>query len=165
MSFQTDYVGALGEDIVVDYLKEKGFKVAFTGDRYKAHEIDLIIDDGKEIYYADVKTKRRREKYEDTGFDSPDVINYTKLSKATQKKVYIFFVDYYLGKVFGNYLHILNEHDDKFDDDGNFISHYPINYNKVTYFPLEKMEDWFKLKDEEIELIKSYSKEYEEREY
>lgn len=158
---KTNLIGNFGEDIVYEYLISLGYEVKYYGDRNSSHEIDFTIDDGQETYLADAKTKRCRAKYEDTGIDSKDYRNYKKLSKKLGKRVFIYFVDYYQKWIYGNYLDILDEYDDRYDENGNFTVHYPMFYDGVAYFPMDKMIYIRKLTDKEIETLERYSKEYD----
>lgn len=169
MSFSSDYVGELGEDIVVNYLRSKGYEVDFTGDRYHEHEIDLVVKrDGVILFYADVKTKQCREEYDDTGFDSADYHKYVAFSKKRGVPVFIYFVDFYRKAVEGNYLHILGEvKEAEFDDRGYFINFdpYPKFEDGVAYFPFNRLEYISSLSNFQIAEIGRFSKKYSGRDY
>lgn len=153
-------LGRIGEDIVYNYFVNLGYKVQFYGDRNNQHDIDLIVNDGNETFLVDVKTKRCREKYPDTGFDYRDYLYYNQLSVKKNIDVYIIFVDYHLGKVYHQNLNELDFYDGT----------YPIIFTKydyekgvdksIIYFPLYILPDLFFLEDDEVELLRTNSDEY-----
>lgn len=52
--------GDKGEDIAVDYLVKKGFKIVERNYRYGHGEIDIIAEDPDDGYLVFVEVKRRR---------------------------------------------------------------------------------------------------------
>lgn len=55
-------VAVLGEDIAVDYLKKKGYKIIERNFRKKYQEIDVIATESSTLVFVEVKT-RRSESY------------------------------------------------------------------------------------------------------
>lgn len=53
----TNPVGILGEDIAVDYLKKKGYKIIERNFRKKYEEIDIIAISGSTLVFIEVKTR------------------------------------------------------------------------------------------------------------
>ncbi len=53
----TNPTGVLGEDIAVDYLKKKGYKIIERNFRKRYEEIDIIALDGSTLVFAEVKTR------------------------------------------------------------------------------------------------------------
>ncbi|HVT00774.1 MAG TPA: YraN family protein [Patescibacteria group bacterium] len=50
--------GVLGEDIAVDYLKKKGYKIIERNFRKKYEEIDIISIKDKTLVFIEVKTRK-----------------------------------------------------------------------------------------------------------
>jgi len=50
-------IGKLGEDIAVNYLKQKGYKILDRNFECRQGEIDIIALDKKEIVFIEVKTR------------------------------------------------------------------------------------------------------------
>ena len=53
--------GKHGEQVAVDFLSAKGFKILERNWRFKKNEVDIIAQDGDEIVFVEVKT--RHENY------------------------------------------------------------------------------------------------------
>lgn len=84
-------LGAIGESYVMDYLRRAGCQV-YTPSFEGSHCIDFFVvaPDGL-VFGADVKTYRRRAKYNDTGIDTADWLKYAQIALKTP--VRLFFVD------------------------------------------------------------------------
>jgi len=50
--------GKLGEKLAEKFLTDKGYEILARNYRYERAEIDLIALDGKELVFAEVKTRR-----------------------------------------------------------------------------------------------------------
>ena len=50
-------VGDIGEEIAVNYLKEKGYKILERNAKYTGVEIDIIAKDKKALVFCEVKTR------------------------------------------------------------------------------------------------------------
>lgn len=50
-------IGLLGEDIAVDYLKNKGYKIIERNFRKKYEEIDIVAVIGSTLVFIEVKTR------------------------------------------------------------------------------------------------------------
>ncbi len=50
-------LGLCGEEIVADYLTQKGYTIVVKNYRCKAGEIDIIARDGAELVFIEVKTR------------------------------------------------------------------------------------------------------------
>ena len=50
-------VGDIGEEIAVNYLKEKGYKILERNAKYTGVEIDIIAKDKKTLVFCEVKTR------------------------------------------------------------------------------------------------------------
>ena len=53
--------GAKGEDIAVDFLMKKGYRVLTRNFRFQHGEIDIIAEDGQVLVFVEVKTRRSLE--------------------------------------------------------------------------------------------------------
>lgn len=155
MSFDdNNKLGQMGEDIFVERLIKRGIPYRFYGDRNSSHDIDLIVTINGIDYLVDVKTKRRRDKYEDTGMDYPDYLKYNRLSVELGIDVLIVFVDYFIGKIIYQDLIILDEWD-------GYYPHHDFRYGVkkgITYFNLNNLKYFDTLTDREIQLLKSMEK-------
>jgi hypothetical protein len=141
--------GDLGEAIVDQYLKNKGFlpyRPAFDG----WHPFDRILaaPDKSSIYVADVKAKARRNKYPDTGIDMRHFDKYKQISEKHNMRVFLFFVDELEGRIYGQFLDILASRD----------KNYPRAEGSIIYFLLEKMEHIAYLTPEQISQLKTLSR-------
>ena len=142
--------GNIGEQIVNNYLEKEGF-VIYKPITDSAHSFDrLAIKDKKQLIIAEIKTKARRNKFKDTGFNLSHFNEYKKISEKHNLPVYIFFVDEMLGEVYGNWLSILEEPYEK-------ILKYPYIHNDIIYFHLNKMKQICNLTETEIIELKKYS--------
>lgn len=54
-------LGALGEDLAVNALKEKGYRIVARNHKIYGHEIDVIANDGKTLVFVEVKTRSNRD--------------------------------------------------------------------------------------------------------
>ena len=53
--------GAIGEDLAVDYLKKKGYRIFQRNYRFEHGEIDIIAEDGNALVFVEVKARRSKE--------------------------------------------------------------------------------------------------------
>lgn len=53
--------GAHGEDLAVDYLQKKGYRILARNFRYGRGEIDIIADDNEVLVFIEVKARRSVE--------------------------------------------------------------------------------------------------------
>ena len=58
MTHRTQSFGREGERIAVDYLTEKGYRILRRNYRFGRGEIDIIAQDGTELVFVEVKTRR-----------------------------------------------------------------------------------------------------------
>jgi len=92
--------GNIGEDIIVNFLENKGFIVYKPITKNKAHWIDIFATKNKnEIYAIDVKTKARFNKWKAQGIDVKHYEDYKRLQKKCNINFYLFFVDEKNGEV------------------------------------------------------------------
>ncbi len=53
--------GNWGEEITLDYLKSQGYHLLAQNYRFERGEIDLILDNGGVVVFAEVKTRRSKK--------------------------------------------------------------------------------------------------------
>jgi len=58
MTTQKQTIGKFGEQLALDYLQKNGYRIITTNWRCKWGEIDIIADDGHEMVFVEVKTRR-----------------------------------------------------------------------------------------------------------
>ena len=148
--------GDIGESIVDEYLRKKGFipyAPAFDG----AHPFDRLCasPDKKRIFIAETKSKPARVCYPDTGIDERHYKDYMHIYAKYFIKVYMFFVDEVAKKIYGGWLDKLDlprqvEHKGK-------ILLYPIVTNNIRYFPLEAMSDIAVISEDHSNNLKQHS--------
>ena len=51
-------IGSEYEDIIVNYIKEKGYEILVTNYRCKQGEIDIVAKDGKYLVFIEVKYRK-----------------------------------------------------------------------------------------------------------
>ena len=147
--------GTFGETIVKNYLKNKGFAVYIP--ELGQHVFDMLaIKEKKEIFIVEVKSKARRNYYQDTGINLKHYEEYNYVSEKYNIPIFIFFVDEMLREVYGNWLKELKK---------------PIVVNNVLYpliqagstgiriyFPLQVMaRNIIILNDDDIAELKKLS--------
>jgi len=85
--------GDIGEDIIQEYLEEKGWKV-YRPLTSGAHWFDMLASkDKKEIIALDVKTKARFNYRACQGINKKSYLEYENLLDNIQVPFYLFFVD------------------------------------------------------------------------
>jgi len=80
-------IGKLGEDIAVNYLKQKGYKILDRNFECRQGELDIIALDKKEIVFIEVKT-RTSNRY---GYPS-EAVNKIKQKHMLQTIKYYLYV-------------------------------------------------------------------------
>ena len=146
--------GNLGEKIVDEYFEGQGY-IIYEPTTDGAHLIDrLYVKDKKQLIFADVKTKPKRNKYPDTGFNYKNYKEYEVLEKMGLE-VWIIFVDEVEGAIYGNTLEKLSE-PCSIEHYGRTIE-YPLTEGEIIYFYRNNMIDINLLSREEVAEIKSYN--------
>ena len=68
--------GAQGENLAVDYLKKKGYRILERNFRFERGEIDIVAEDNGELVFVEVKARRS------TSFGEPeDAVTISKQSQ------------------------------------------------------------------------------------
>lgn len=140
--------GDFGEEIVRRYLESKGF-IVYEPATSGAHGFDkLAVKDKQQFVIAECKSKSKRKYFDDTGFDIRHYHEYKLVAKKHNIPVFIFFIDEYLGEVYGNFLSELEKP----------YGNYPLKTNGIIYFPMGLMRrNLAELTIEEISYLKKYS--------
>lgn len=140
--------GEIGERIVEQWLRDHGYEVFRPGDLGNSHTADFLTLPKKArcgVIVCDAKAKAARLKYQDTGFDIEHWHRYRSMGEAHGMRVFIFWVDEDLGKIYGNFLDVLEErHWHKNLATGNTVKvAYPKTENTVVseirYYELRYM--------------------------
>jgi hypothetical protein len=161
---KSDKKGKYAEQLVDDWMADKLYY------KWKPEDGQHLIDrayclPNGEPFWADIKAQARMNNWEETGIKTNHWLTYKQFPK-----VYLFFVDEMLGKVYGNWLHVLEEPRTVF----GIV--YPITRNiilrgrpeKRRMYPLCAMNDLFILNQTHINKLKelsdrSYEYEYERK--
>jgi putative endonuclease len=53
--------GTIGEDVAVDYLMKKGYRIIQRNYRFEHGEIDIVAEDGNVLVFVEVKARRSKE--------------------------------------------------------------------------------------------------------
>ena len=61
MSLTSKELGRLGEEVALQFLKEKGYEIVELNYRYGKGEIDIIAKDGEETVFIEVKARQNLE--------------------------------------------------------------------------------------------------------
>jgi putative endonuclease len=54
-------LGSIGEDMAVEYLREKGYKIIIRNFWHNGHELDIVCMDKNELVIVEVKSVRKPE--------------------------------------------------------------------------------------------------------
>lgn len=150
----TTQKGIAGEDIVFSWLRARGHTIYRPNDDDKRHPIDALIMHREKllIVAADIKTKPRRLHYPDTGINISHYGEYCYIKNINKIRVYLFFVDEHLNKIYGNYLDKLEERREILHNGERLI--YPRRECGIIYFSLEAMLHIGNLPDGEANKLK-----------
>jgi len=172
MKFQdlpTTKKGDFAEKVLDLYLSSKGI-ISYSPEKGKPHPFDRLCAsaDKKSIFIAECKGKARRTYYPDTGINKSHYDDYLNIRVKYGIDVWIFFVDEFSKKIYGNLLSILDE--PRVIIHNNKPIHYPFTQSTkygtfIRYFPLVAMEDICDLTKEESKILTGLSRrnyEYEE---
>lgn len=86
---ETKQLGALGEEIAVKYLKERGYKILDRNFRYKGYgELDIVAEKSGNLVFIEVKT--RIDSSNDSAYKPEDNITYFKQKQLIKlAKIYL----------------------------------------------------------------------------
>ena len=101
--------GNIGEKLVQRFLESKGF-ICYKPVSDGAHPFDfLCVKEKRLAIAAEVKTKSLMSKYKATGFDQRSYEDYKAFAETHNMMIFIFFVDEHERKIYGNWLHVLEQ--------------------------------------------------------
>ncbi len=98
--------GSVGERLVLSHLRKMGY-ILYTPPEGMRHPVDVICfskHNYQDAFIAEVKTKPRMRRYNATGIDCEHFMVYDMLQRSMGLPVFIFFVDFSLRRIYGNYL-------------------------------------------------------------
>tara|TARA_R100001015_G_C4620740_1_gene177763 strand:+ start:1186 stop:1689 length:504 start_codon:yes stop_codon:yes gene_type:complete len=146
--------GNIGESIVKEYLESIGYMV-YEPVTKGEHSFDKIaVKDKNNILIVEVKTKARMNKFNATGFDIRVYKHYKSIKEKYNIPLYCFFVDEYLGKIYGNELCLLEK---KYIDVKKVIYPNTEIANNIILFSLDSMHTIHSLSNTEINQIKKHN--------
>lgn len=146
--------GNIGELIVKEYLESKGY-IVYEPVTKGSHSFDKIaVKDKNNMVIVEVKTKARMNKFNATGFDIRSYKYYKFIKEKYNIPLYCFFVDEYLGKIYGNKLSLLEK---KYIDIKKVIYPNIEIVNNIVLFSLDSMHTIHSLTNLEINEIKKYN--------
>jgi hypothetical protein len=157
----TTQKGNLGEQIIREYLVKLGF-VPYSPEGAGAHPFDKLCaaPNKKEIFIAECKTKARRDYYPDTGIDKRHYDDYKFIADKHNLRIFIFFIDEKLGKIYGNFM-------DELEKERDIVYHaFPLRYPKIEsyksgvtiiYFPMAAMISIGDLRPDQVQKLKELS--------
>ncbi len=89
MTFQTKKVGDEGEQLAIDYLKEKGYEIVETNYRYGKGEIDIIVKEAEKdlLIFIEVKSRKNLE------FGEPEFAITKNKIKQIKRMAQLYFYD------------------------------------------------------------------------
>lgn len=140
--------GKVGERIVHEFLRQKGL-VPYCPPEDCKHPFDRLVAtaDKRQLCIVEVKTKPRREAYEDTGINHYHFDEYQAITSRYHIPLFLAFVDKRTGTMYGNWWHELVK------PRAVTWHEYPMHDRGIVYFPLAAMRTLYVLSaDERAEL-------------
>lgn len=152
--------GEDAEALVIQFLVDQGCTVyrAHASCNDRPHPIDMLAihREKLKIFAVECKCKARRTYYPDTGIDLRHYGIYSAIQKHNDVDVYLFFIDEYLKKIYGNYLSVLDRKR-IIEHEGRKIEYPKIEPSKI-YFPLSAMVDIATIPENKADFYKSLSR-------
>jgi len=154
--------GNKGEELVAEYFESKGW-VVYRHSKNGAHPFDLLcVKNKSEMMIVEVKTKKSRGAYPDTGIDKRHYDDYVEATKNLPTPLFIAFVDDKEGRDYGNYFSELIKPYKCKETHRWYPWVQEDDYSTKVYFALENMEDLFDLEEKAIiELDGMYQGDFE----
>lgn len=158
--------GTVGEAEVDKYLKSKGI-IPYSPASGVAHPFDRLCAtvDKKKIFIAECKAKASRTYYPDTGINLKSYNEYKYILDTYGIDIWLFFVDEYKRKIYGNLLTELSK--EIVIKHGSKAIKYPLvqksTYGtEIIYFPLHSMKPVCDISEKAVaELKRLSSRNYE----
>lgn len=159
--------GNIGENIVKNFLEDKGF-IVYKPLTEGPHAFDLLaIKDKKQIIVAEIKSQAKRNYYNDTGVSLRHYEDYQGIKNQYNLPIFLFFVDEMLKKIYGNWLSELEK--PYYVIVNNKKIQYPLTQKGSTghrvYFSLNTMITIKKITDEDVQQLRKLSTRSYEYEY
>jgi len=144
--------GDFAEEIVHGFLERKGF-IVYSPQTEGPHGFDrLAVKNKQQVVIAEIKAKARMKKYRCTGINIKSYNEYKYIEQKHNIPVFIFFVDEWMGKIYGN---ILSELEKEVITDRT----YPNTNIKpgIIFFSLKNMKVISELNADQIRYLKDHS--------
>jgi hypothetical protein len=158
----TTRAGTLGERIARRLLEAKNYMVYTPDELDGAHPIDIVAinKDRLVALLCDVKAKPRRVHWPDTGIDMRHWLKYQCLGITHNVRVFLIFVDWEAGEVYGGFLDELERQREVKTGKGRFWYPRTENYGRseIRYFPLAAMHKVGTLMPDEASDLKQLSR-------
>jgi len=152
--------GKLAEQIVGDWLREKGYIPYFYDDLIdKAHPFDILVasKDKKGLLIVEVKGKPARKWYADTGVNQSNFLDYSHIREKYKIPVFIAFVDEDIKQIYGNWLLKLEKPREEYNREHTKKIRYPLVDKKIRYWPVSCMIKIADLTNEQVEKLEELS--------
>ncbi len=98
--------GYTGEKLILEHLTKRGY-IVYSPAIGQRHPVDMICFNKKnysDAFIVEIKTKPKMRKYNATGIDCNHFMVYDEMQRVLNLPVFIFFVDFSLRRIYGNYL-------------------------------------------------------------
>lgn len=154
MSFKARLkVGSIGERILDTFIRQQGY-VPYYPDPGEGmrHPFDRLIasPDKRRLCIVEVKTKCRREAYEDTGINQCHFDDYQHITTTYAIPLFLAFVDAKVGQIYGNWWReLLKPRESDLRTMCGGCNAYPWHCGGIVYFPLEAMRTLYVLNETE----------------
>lgn len=137
--------GNIGEEIIRNMLRKKGYVIYEPVDN-APHLIDIFCHHSqKDLICIEVKTKRRRANWEDTGFETRHYKEYIRLLENHRLDTFIAFVDDFEECIYGQKL--------------SHLMQFANEYKGQVYFSLQEMKFIHRLTDRQLNDLKKLTTE------
>ena len=148
--------GTIAEEYVRDVLISRGWHIYTYSTVNQPHPVDMLaFTPDNQLVAVEVKCKRARLYYPDTGIDVRHYNHYHSLQSQLNLPILLLFVDEYSKTVYGNYLNHLSQPITIVDNQRTL--HYPMVTENLVYFPLQSMEHYADIPPAIVAQIKSYT--------
>jgi len=148
--------GTIAEEYVRDVLISRGWHIYTYSTVNQPHPVDMFaITSDNQLVAVEVKCKRARLYYPDTGIDVRHYRHYHNLQMQLNLPILLLFVDEYSRTVYGNYLDYLSQPITIVDNKRELV--YPMVAENLVYFPLQAMEHYADIPPAIVAQIKSYT--------
>ncbi len=137
-NLSTTKYGDMGEAFIPQFCKSKGAQ-PYQPSLEESNPVDAICLKNYKPFAVEAKTKAKMLMRDNTGYDIIDHETYMRMEIPT----YILFVDHLTQSIYGQWVSKLDAHKEKM--------------GSVYIFPLEQMDEYRKLTQDEVEALKKAS--------